>query len=71
MDSRCKSLITAAFIVSLYTVIQNAEAGHSAYVPGVLDYWSVGVLQMYEIPNSEHPISGFQCSASIFLFPDT
>jgi hypothetical protein len=57
MDSRCKSLITTALIVSLYSVIHNAEAGHSAKAPGGLEYWSAGVPRSCKIPNSKHQIT--------------
>jgi hypothetical protein len=46
IDSKCKSLITTAFIVSLCTVIQNAEAGHSAYAPGGLECWSNSIADL-------------------------
>ena len=45
-DSKCRSLITTASMVSLDSIFQNAEAGHFGCAPGVLEYWSNSIADL-------------------------
>jgi hypothetical protein len=52
-------------MVSICIVIQDAEAGHFAKAPGVLEYWCVGGTK---IPNHKSQQLSFQCSVADFSF---